>query len=78
MVPIDEGNEECMKCKKLDMCHGCIDTYADNWRDRLPSCGRNINISQRELKEIIEKESKQNGKRRFFKTLQENCSRLFQ
>lgn len=69
MIPVNEGDEECRKCKQFDLCNGCINTYADNWRDKLPPCGRNIIISQRELKEITKKE-KENGKRRIFGFMQ--------
>ena len=69
MIPVAEGNAECRKCKHFDLCHGCITTYGDNWKEKLPPCGRGIIISQKELKEIIEKE-KENGKRRIFNFMQ--------
>lgn len=74
MIPVNEGNEECRKCKQFDLCNGCINTYADNWRDKFPPCGRNVIISQKELKNIIEKEKRVNGKRQVFKFMQKNRS----
>ena len=74
MIPVNEGDEKCRKCRKFDMCHGCIDTYGENWRDKIPSCGRNIIISQKELKEIVDKEKNKDGKRKIFKNLQRNRS----
>ena len=41
MIPVNEGNGECWKCKHFDLGSGCIPTYMKNG---LPPCGRDIII----------------------------------
>lgn len=48
-MPLNEGNTECLKCDKFDFANGCICTYAKEWKNKLPKCGRDIILSQKEL-----------------------------
>ena len=58
MLPIDEGNEECLKCKHFDLCNGCIPTYE---KDGLPPCGRNIIMSQELYKKLMKEKENKHG-----------------
>ena len=73
MIPVNEGNDECRKCKRFDMCYGGADTYGDGIINQLPSCGRDVIISQKDIKELAKKENK-NGKRQIFKFMQRKNS----
>ena len=59
MIPINEGDNECRKCKHFDSGSGCIPTYN---RDGFPPCGRNIIVGQEYLKNLLK-----NQKRRWIK-----------
>ena len=75
MIPVDEGNDECRRCKRFDLCNGCMDTYKEGGTiNKLPSCGRSVILSQKVIRELVEKENKPNGKRRIFKIMQRNRS----
>lgn len=56
MIPVNEGNEECHKCKHFDLSYGCVPTYADgNILGKLPPCERDVILSQKHLKELLKK-----------------------
>ena len=59
MIPIDEGNDKCRKCKHYDLSFGCIPTYS---KDEFPPCGRDVIVEQEYLKKLFK-----NQRRRWFK-----------
>lgn len=64
MIPVGEGDEQCMLCKAFDMANGCLDFYSG-----APRCGRNVIITSKQYKEYLElkKRSEKNGKRKIFR-----------
>lgn len=69
MIPVDEGNEECKKCEHYNSILGCLMTYTSIYHiGEFPSCGRDIEVSQKYLKEYLGKYLKEYFKR-YFKEL---------
>jgi hypothetical protein len=60
MYAVNEGDEECFKCKHLDCSVGCVYPLTGE----LPPCGRNVILTQKEFRKL--KEGK-NEKRHIFK-----------
>lgn len=54
MIPVNEGNGECWKCKHFDLGSGCIPTYMKNG---LPPCGRDIIMTQEFFKKLTERKN---------------------
>lgn len=52
MLPVNEGNAECRKCKHFDMSHGCIATHPLFVKNGLPPCGRDIVMTQEDFKKL--------------------------
>lgn len=69
MYPVNEGNEECRKCKYFDMSLGCAPTYG---KDGLPPCGRDIAMSQELYKKLMKEREKKHG---FWKSIRNIKSR---
>ena len=69
MLPVNEGNDECWKCKHFDLGSGCIPAYAENG---LPPCGRDIIMTQECFKKLMARKDENHGKRRFFKFMQKD------
>lgn len=67
MYAVNEGDKECFKCEHLDTSVGCVFPFTK----RLPPCGRDIILTQKEFEEL--KENK-NGKRHIFKFMQKDRS----
>lgn len=68
MYPVNEGNEECGKCKHFDMGSGCVPTYADI----LPPCGRDIAMGQELYKKLMKERKKKHG---FWESIRNTKSR---
>lgn len=72
MLPVNEGDRECLLCSDFDLCLGCVHTYSEKWRDQFPPCGRSLIVTKEGLEKIIKEEVEKNGKRGIFKFMQRN------